>query len=275
VVAKAMDARYRATGRKLTLRAPRVVLACGTMLTPALLAGNGIARGNPHLGRHLSIHPASKVAAEFDEDIRQWEGIPQAYGYDGLHADGIKFEGISMPPDSGPAMIPLLGERLAHYTRHYRNIATFGFMISDTAEGTMWRVPGQGPIFQYSLTPTDTERMKRAIVFLAKLYLENGAKRAWAMVRRPDNEFTTIADVDRFAAQPIAAHEIEAMAFHPLASCRMGSNAEHGVCGQDHQVFGAPGVYVCDGGIVPTALGVNPQETIMAFATRLAGLLLR
>jgi choline dehydrogenase-like flavoprotein len=33
-------------------------------------------------------------------------------------------------------------------------------------------------------------------------------------------------------------------------------------------------LYVCDGSAVPTALGVNPQLTIMALATRLADRLL-
>jgi choline dehydrogenase-like flavoprotein len=35
-------------------------------------------------------------------------------------------------------------------------------------------------------------------------------------------------------------------------------------------VHGVRGVYVADGSAVPSSLGVNPQLTIMALATRLA-----
>jgi choline dehydrogenase-like flavoprotein len=41
----------------------------------------------------------------------------------------------------------------------------------------------------------------------------------------------------------------------------------------DNQVFGVPNLYIADGSVVPSSLAVNPQVTIMAFATRAADLL--
>jgi choline dehydrogenase-like flavoprotein len=60
------------------------------------------------------------------------------------------------------------------------------------------------------------------------------------------------------------------MAFHPLGTARADARATHGVLDGELAVHGVDGVYVADGAAVPSALGVNPQLTIMALATRLA-----
>ena len=44
----------------------------------------------------------------------------------------------------------------------------------------------------------------------------------------------------------------------------MGGSAAEGVIDKDHQVFGYPGLYVCDGSAISANLGVNPALTICA-----------
>ena len=47
----------------------------------------------------------------------------------------------------------------------------------------------------------------------------------------------------------------------------MGDNSEECVVDSDCKVFGFKNLYVCDASVFPTALGVNPQLTVMALAT--------
>jgi cholesterol oxidase len=55
---------------------------------------------------------------------------------------------------------------------------------------------------------------------------------------------------------------------HPLGGCPMADDPAEGVVDDAGRVYGYDGLYVLDGSIVPTALGVNPSKTIAALAER-------
>lgn len=55
---------------------------------------------------------------------------------------------------------------------------------------------------------------------------------------------------------------------HPLGGCPMAEDPANGVVDEYGRVHGAPGLHISDGSIVPTAIGVNPSETIAALAER-------
>jgi choline dehydrogenase-like flavoprotein len=71
-------------------------------------------------------------------------------------------------------------------------------------------------------------------------------------------------------AARVTPRDISAMAFHPLGTARAGADPRRAVVDGDLRVHGIAGLHVADGSVVPSALGVNPQITIMALATRLA-----
>jgi long-chain-alcohol oxidase len=57
---------------------------------------------------------------------------------------------------------------------------------------------------------------------------------------------------------------------HVNGTCRLGTDPRIAGTDPHGERFGAPGVFVGDGSLLPTAPGVNPQETIMALATVVA-----
>lgn len=62
---------------------------------------------------------------------------------------------------------------------------------------------------------------------------------------------------------------------HPLGGCRMADEATEGVVNPFGESFGNRNLFVMDGAIVPSALGVNPSLTIAAVAEHLVDRLIR
>jgi hypothetical protein len=258
-----------ARGRKLTVRASAVVVACGSLLTPLFLERNKVGDSSGQLGRNLSIHPAVAALAQFDEVIDGQNAIPQGYSIEEFHDEGILFEGAFAPLDIGAASFPLLGKQLVDILEDYRRLACFGFMIEDSSRGRVRLGPGGRPFITYWLNRHDVSRLKRGVEILARVFFAGGARRVLPIVHGFDS-LDTPGDLERFRHARVNARDFEITAYHPLGTARMGADPRSSVVGPDHQVHDLPGLYVTDGSSVPTSPAVNPQLTIMALAARAA-----
>ena len=252
-------------GGGVRVRARQVVVACGSLLTPGLLRRSGIR--HPQLGRNLSIHPASGARAVFDEVVDPWRGVPQSYYIDALAEDGIMFEGVAGPPDQAAMSTPRSGAEHRDLMLAARRTASFGVMVSDTARGVVREVLGR-PLIRYDLHRADADRFKRGFEVLAEIFFSAGARE----VIVPLNGVPTLRDGDvaPLRAARVRPRDVNAMAFHPLGTAAAASDPALGVVDAGLRVHGVEGLHVADGSVVPSALGVNPQITIMALATRLA-----
>lgn len=256
-----------AGGGRLRVECDTVIVACGATHTPLLLRRSRLGSASGQLGENLAIHPATAVRALFDEDIDMAHGVPQSFYVDEFADDGIMFEGAAGPPDYLASTLPFSGERHRDLMLRFRNLAQFGVMVSDVSRGSVSERAGRLQI-RYDLGKEDLAAFRRGIELMAELYWAAGAKRVFLPVDGA-NELRSPSDRP-LRGMDLRPSKLALMAFHPLGTARADARADRGVVDADGRLHGVEGVYVSDASAVPSSLGVNPQITIMALATRLA-----
>jgi choline dehydrogenase-like flavoprotein len=245
------------SGAPLEVRAPIVVVAAGTIHTPLLLGRSGIGSEAGQLGRNLSLHPATAIFARMEELVDMGHGVPQSFYVDEFAQDGIMFEGAAGPPAYAAIALPLTGARHSEAMADYRKLVLFGLMVSDSSRGSVRALAGR-PLIRYDLTQDDLMRFRKGLALMRELFDAAGAREVYLPLPqgvRPEHA---------------RLRDLKLMAFHPLGTARADARPTHGVIDGDLAVHGVEGVYVADGSAAPSSLGVNPQLTIMALATRLA-----
>jgi choline dehydrogenase-like flavoprotein len=222
------------------------------------------------LGHNLSIHPAFGAYALMPEaDGQPWRAVPQSYHVSGLHDHLVSYEGAVVPPSMASAALPFLGHELTRWMDAWDRVEQFGLMVRDTGTGSVHQGPGGRTLIRYDVTPRVLQAFKAGAAGVAELFLRGGADEVVLPIRgsRP---LRTVAEARALIDSPLGARDFAAMGFHPLGTARMGASDRTSVVDFEHRVHGTRGLYVADGSVVPTSLGVNPQVTIMAFALRAA-----
>jgi hypothetical protein len=254
-------------GGTLIVECDVVVVACGAIHTPLFLRRQGLGLSSGELGRNLAIHPATAVRALFDERIDMARGVPQSYFVDEFADEGIMMEGAAGPPDYAAMSLPFAGARHRDLMLRYQHMSQFGLMVSDVSRGYVRERGGRVEI-RYDLCDEDVATFKRGISLLCELYEAAGA----SVLYPPVEGVGTLSpdDLAPLLGRDVRARDLTLMAFHPLGTARADARPAHGVVDESLQVHGCSGLYVADGSVVPSSIGVNPQITIMALATRLA-----
>lgn len=261
------------TGNRLEVEAGVVVLACGSIRTPLMLLTQGICNSSGQVGRNLTIHPCTGTLALMPEKMDNPKGIPQATYVDEFADDGVMLEGGTLPPLGIVMSVPYRGRRLAEFMRDYPNLGIFGGMVSEhCSSGRVIPNPldARRPLVMYRLKGEDVKKFKHTVELMAEVWFSLGA----SSVFTPFSSFPRLvpSDLARFKRLKARASDCPAAsAFHPLGTCRMGVDPHTSVVMHSGETWEVENLYISDGSIVPTSLGVNPQMTIFALAMRCAG----
>ncbi len=276
------DLHYRTSGE---VRAPLLVLAAGTLGSTRLLLSNRrrLPKLSPALGTRYSgngdaLALALDPTAEGVTNARTEFGPVMTSRIDELAERGLMIADGGLPRSFDDVLEVLRGVRLLTGLGRIR----VAVKNAATKIGLSDRV----------LAPADMRVRKRPPIGDSLIFLcigrdaADGRMRLTPLFKRFDVRFDTARSAALFhrmretvtdlcqAAGATAFFALDAgplgkyVSVHPLGGCPMSDDPATGVVDDGGKVFGYEGLYVLDGSIVPTAIGVNPSKTIAALAER-------
>ncbi len=257
------------------VRARTVVVAANAVATPQLLLRSGI--GNEHVGRTLSLQPQLPVVAVFDEPVRGFDGIPQAYAITEFEQEdhpehglwGFRIEAVMGTPDIVSTLLPSVGIDGLRMMREFGFFAGSLLLTPDRPTGTVSVGAGGRPVITYDHADDHKERLRDAIRAVIRIYLAAGAREVWAPLQ-PALRFASEADlraVDDVTFAPATAPLISA---HQQCSAPMSPNASDGAVDPTGQVYGTRGVYVFDSSGFPTSASSHTMTPIITVSRYLS-----
>jgi choline dehydrogenase-like flavoprotein len=265
---------HETTGKKVSITAKRFVASGGAINTPGLLLRSGI-NDSDRVGLRTFLHPALVGIGDYPEKIEAYYGAPQSIAshHFGHRGDEVGFflEAAPIHPVLASAIMPSFGAqhrtefaRLPHVAGHIA-IAVDGF--HDDVPGGRVRVRDSGaPLLDYPIP----ERLWRTFAFaqarLAELQLGTGALRS-VTTHEPPHVSRTEADIAKIPHLPWRTGSVGVFSAHQMGGCAMGDDPKRSVVrSEDLRHHRLENLYVIDGSVFPTSLGVNPQESIYGLA---------
>jgi long-chain-alcohol oxidase len=260
--ASGVEARTR-NGHRVDVRSRAVVVACGSIETPALLRRSGL--GPTGLGGNLHLHPVGGAFGVFDEEIRPWEGTLQAIHSD--QVDEAKLETTAIHPALLAGAAPWRGAaQHAELMSWLPRLSLVGVLLRDRDAGEV-RVGRSGhPVVRYRLSEQDAARMRAGTEAAARILEAAGAVRVFTSHARvvqyepgrSGSVETFMREVDERGWGPA---RLALYSFHQMGTAPMGT-----VCNDEGELVGTKRLVVADASTFPSASGVNPMVTIEAIA---------
>ena len=259
---------------KLRVRAKAVVVAGGSLHSPALLLRSGLS--NPNIGRHLHLHPCTGVWGRFSEPVNPWGGVMQAvYSDEYANQDG---RGYGVKLETAPVHPSVLlvatawesGEQHKSLMAQYPHLTPIGLLTRDIGSGRVSLDRAGQPVVDYKVSPFDWAHIRPAIEGAAKILAAAGAEEVFSTQSRYVNWLPASQPLEGFLRRVDAADygplQMGFLSYHQMGSCRMGDSPRRSVVNPQNESHEVRGLFVTDASTFPSASGVNPMLTIMAIA---------
>ena len=259
---------------KLRVNAKVIIVSAGAIASSQLLIKSVIADGKS--GNDFSLHPAPFLLGKFERKINAYNGIPMGYTChqfgvtNGIADGGFLIESIFLPIFQFSLGLPSFLEGYSGFIEDFNHYTMAGVLIRDEATGSITLSENGNPKVNYSLTQRDIRNISKGLQTLAEMWFDIGAEHV-ITGHQSSLRLNSKKDIPKLV-DAVEKHPegLLISSAHPQGGNRMGEDASVSVVNSKGRVHGFSNLYVCDSSIFPTALGVNPQITVMALATMFA-----
>lgn len=231
---------------KIALKCRKLILAAGSFGTTQILLRSGFDKKLPALGKGFCQHPQFMFFGVFDDVVDGYKGAFQtlASGKHPFRKMGFKLEVVYAPPISAGMLLNTFGADFQAQMLHYRNMSSIEVAVRDEPDGGRLRINNKGRlIVEKHLTQQDKSRKAAGAEMLKQIFMAQGAKE--------------ILESPFF------------FGLHLMGGCAIGTSGNQSVVNPDFQIHDMPHILIADSSIFPSAPGINPSLSVMAFSHRL------
>jgi len=259
------------TGKTITVKSKITILSAGAIASSELLLQNNISNNNKQVGKHLGLHPASSVIAQFDQPINGQNDLSMAYACEQFGIEkrgdrGYMIESVFVSPATFSTAAPGIGEDNAKFMKKYHQSAVAGVLIQDEANGSVALNWSNDAIIHYSLSDSDGKLLIEGLKKTAEIFLRAGATQV-ITGHFKETILTNKDQLDLIEKRGYKLGSLKLASAHPQGGNRMGTDKKTSVVNSECRSHEIENLYICDASVFPTPLGVNPQLTVMTIAS--------
>ncbi|KAL7751307.1 hypothetical protein RI367_003167 [Sorochytrium milnesiophthora] len=270
---------------RLTVKAPIVVVACGSLYSPALLQRSGLK--NRNIGRNLRVHPALCAWGYFpDRKIDAFSSsIMTAVSTVAEDLDGHHYGAkIEVPSAHLGAYQVLQGWRSP--TQSKTAAARIGSMcpllvlVRDRdSKASVETNSAKDPVLHFEMSEFDRHSATEGLAKALDVLVTSGASEVHTAQRhlppfKPKSTDVKDPEYQAYLAQlrkiGVDPQTTAIACAHQMGSCRMGNSPKTSAVNPDGETWEVKNLFVADASLFPTASGVNPMITTYAMGHTVA-----
>jgi choline dehydrogenase-like flavoprotein len=259
-------------GGKLRIEAETVIVSAGALHSSTLLQRSGL--GGPHVGRALHHNVAVPLMAEFDQQLDCYDGLQISHFLQPPPARGFILESWAQPLATYGTVLNGWFEDHFETMSNYRRLGSAGVVVG-TTDSRSWvrhsRLAGR-PTFAFRAGPRDVGSLVAGSRQLGEIFFAAGARRLIPATFSGE-PIHSEAELSRFGEQIQNGRDLVLSTAHPQGGNPIGTDPRRAVVDERFRVHGIGNLHVCDASVFPSAVGVNPQLTVMALAEYAAPLI--